>query len=45
MKIKANDKELYKKMWLKNKATIEEVKVAYKKLAMEYHPDREWWIY
>ena len=34
---------LYEILWLQKSATKEEIKKAYRKLAMQYHPDRKKW--
>lgn len=35
--------DLYSVLWIDKSATKEEIKKAYRKLAMEYHPDRNQW--
>ncbi len=35
--------DYYKKLWLDENASEEEIKKAFKKLAVKYHPDRKWW--
>ena len=34
---------LYSVLWLDKQASKEEIKKAYRKLAMQYHPDRNSW--
>lgn len=35
--------DYYKRLWLDENATDEEIKKAFKKLAVKYHPDKKWW--
>ena len=38
-----SNKDYYNTLWVEKTATDEELKKAYRKLAMQYHPDRNWW--
>ncbi len=36
-------KDYYKSLWVDENASADEIKKAFRKLAMQHHPDKQWW--